>query len=108
MNATFSRPEREVTVKRAAKTERKRHPGLAADSTAVGHLRARKQSDQRRFAGTIGTQDPEIVTRRELYRCILEHDSAAAGGWISLGDPVEGDHSGTLSLRRSARSSENP
>src|SRR5216683_436951 len=98
----------EIAVERAAKAERKRHPGLTPDRSAIGHLRTREQPDQRRLSGTIGAKDPEIMPRRELGRRILQHNLAAAGGRICLGDPVEGDHSGALSLRRNARSSENP
>ena len=92
----------------AAKAERKRDAGIAADRSTIGHLRAREQPDQCRLAGAIGPQDPEIMTLLERYRRILQHDFATAGGGISLGDPVERDHSGTHSLRRSARSSANP
>src|SRR5216684_4892502 len=44
----------EIAVERAAKAERKRHPGLTPDRSAIGHLRTREQPDQRRLSGTIG------------------------------------------------------
>src|SRR6266496_3218705 len=98
----------QIAMKRAAKAEWKRYPGIAADPTPIGHLRAGKQPDQRRLAGAIGAEDPEIMARGEFDRRVLQHDPATEGGWIGLRDPVEGDHSGMLSLRRSTRSSENP
>ncbi len=98
----------EGAVKGAAKAERKRHPGIAADAAAIGQLRARQQPDQGRLASPIGAKDPEIMARRERDRRILEHDFAPACGGVGLGDSVERDHSGALNLRRTARSSPSP
>jgi hypothetical protein len=98
----------QIAVERAAEAERERHPGAAADRSAIGHLRAGEQPNEGRLAGAVGAEDPEIMTRRELECCILQHGLATAGGGISLCDPVERDQIGTLSLRRSARSSPIP
>ena len=95
-------------MKRAAKAERKRDPGIAPDGSAIGHLRTRKQPDQGRLAGAVDAENPEIVPGGERYRRVVQYDFAAGGGRVGLRDPVERNHSGTLSRRRSPRSSANP
>ena len=87
----------------AAETERKRYPGIAANGSAIGHLRAREQPNEGRLADAVGAEDAEIMAGRERDRRIFQDDLAPAGGRIRLRHPVEGDHSGTQGAITAAR-----
>src|SRR5205807_9622421 len=82
-------------VKRAAETERERHPGVAPDDTAVGRLGAGEEPDQCRLAGSVRPEDSEIVTGLENRADLVEHGLPAGFRAIRFADPVEHDHSGS-------------
>src|SRR5206468_4126465 len=78
---------RQRAVHRAAEPERKRHADTAADRAAIGQFGTGQQADQRRFSGTIGAKNSEIMSRRNFGRYVIEQSSAASSTPICLGDP---------------------
>ena len=91
-------------MKGAAETERERHPGIAADRAAIGHLGTGEKADQCRLAGTVGAENTEIVAGGDREAGIFQHGLAAGHGRVGFRDALEGDHSGSASLRRKTRS----
>src|SRR5215475_10274609 len=67
-------------VKRAAKTEWKRHSGVAGDRAAIRSLGSGEQADQGRLACSVDPEDPEIVARLKNRIDIPQHGLATGTG----------------------------
>src|SRR5207249_2629344 len=68
------------------------------DRTVVGLIFARDQPKHRALAGTIGPDEPDLLARIDLERCVDEQDLAA----VLLADRAERDHGpGSIASTRS-------